>query len=394
MLGGIYTDEKCRDCGRNLHDNHLSRLTCPDHPEIRATRMYVKFGKTKRRFQDWPAAMRFLTTLRGKTDEDTYDARDYARGNPLGYHNATREYLRERTPSWSPVYAANVRACLDACSELWGPRNVKTLRRADFVEYLQGLKVGDKTRHNRLGYLKAFFRWLVDQEYIDKLPKFPVVTFVERHRSPTTTDTQWAILEEIRRATWEYNPRIYLAVHMLATCFAIRPKELLGISLSDFDLERGVVTIRKPKTKRERVVPVPEVLLDLVRAQPADMPGLPFFRHLNQASGRYRGEAFSRKYLGEIWKRACAELGIEGVSLYPGTTHTTILGKRLEGYTPEELRMASMRESTRAWRHYFEMPLEDIRAIYSGRTNNEIGTLLGPHSRGQATNKKPAKSKT
>lgn len=83
MKGGIYSDEKCPVCGSSFVDNHKDALICPKHPNIRATTQRVKFGKTKRRFkEDYKGASRFLTGLRFKTDEQTFDERDYQKSDP------------------------------------------------------------------------------------------------------------------------------------------------------------------------------------------------------------------------------------------------------------------------------------------------------------------------
>jgi site-specific recombinase XerD len=60
---------------------------------------------------------------------------------------------------------------------VFGDTSVKGLRRKDFEFFLSQFKVSAKSKANYLQTLKQFFRWLLDNEEIEKLPKFPKVDF-------------------------------------------------------------------------------------------------------------------------------------------------------------------------------------------------------------------------
>ena len=47
--------------------------------------------------------------------------------------------------------------------------------------------------------------------------------------------------------------------------------------------------------------------------------------------------SFGNKYLYKWWKKACSNLGIEGVDLYGGTRHTSTT-TLTDHFTPEEIR--------------------------------------------------------
>jgi hypothetical protein len=93
MKGGIYSDEHCLVCGGRLSDNHLTALACPKHPKSKATSHVVRFGDITKRFKSYKEASRFLTGLRFKIDENTFDERDYRRDNPLGFMNLSAKWL-------------------------------------------------------------------------------------------------------------------------------------------------------------------------------------------------------------------------------------------------------------------------------------------------------------
>ncbi|WP_319526093.1 hypothetical protein [uncultured Desulfosarcina sp.] len=61
-----------------------------------------------------------------------------------------------------------------------------------------------------------------------------------------------------------------------------------------------------------------------LRTFPPALPDLYFFRHREGTPGIKAGERFGLSYFNKWWKRAGEKLGIEGVTLYPGTKHTTM----------------------------------------------------------------------
>ena len=53
------------------------------------------------------------------------------------------------------------------------------------------------------------------------------------------------------------------------------------------------------------------------------------------------GKPFGEKYFYKWWKRACSNLGIEGVDLYGGTKHSTVTALENEGWLYDEIKTAS-----------------------------------------------------
>jgi hypothetical protein len=102
MKGGICSDEGRPMCGGVFIDNHINALICPKHSKYRAGLHKVKFGGLAKRFQAYDAASRFLTGVRFKSDEATFDERDYKKDNPLGFSNIADK--------WLSYHAGNVRA--------------------------------------------------------------------------------------------------------------------------------------------------------------------------------------------------------------------------------------------------------------------------------------------
>jgi hypothetical protein len=71
------------------------------------------------------------------------------------------------------------------------------------------------------------------------------------------------------------------------------------------------------------------------------------------------------------WKRACKNLGVENVDLYGGTRHSAVSDLR-KSRTPEEIRLASMHTTNKAFDRYFQVEPEDLRNIYAD-TQGKVG---------------------
>jgi hypothetical protein len=108
----------------------------------------------------------------------------------------------------------------------------------------------------------------------------------------------------------------------------------------------GFLLIPHPKEKKPKFVPLLKEDIELVRKLPRGFPEMPFFRHLRGVSGCRAGRAFGDKYLYKWWKKACENLGIEGVELYGGTRHNSAIALR-KLRTPEEIKRATMHSTNK-----------------------------------------------
>jgi hypothetical protein len=93
-------------------------------------------------------------------------------------------------------------------------------------------------------------------------------------------------------------------------------------------------------------------------------PELYFFRHSN-------GERFGEKYFYKWWKRACKNLKIIDVGLYGGTRHSTVRALR-KHRTPEEIKLASMHSTNKAFERYFTVSGDDLRDIYADTKGGNV----------------------
>ncbi|MEW6659212.1 MAG: hypothetical protein AB1424_11175 [Thermodesulfobacteriota bacterium] len=244
----------------------------------------------------------------------------------------------------------------------WGDANVKNIGYAEIEDFLLiQSDVSPKTRANIRSALNDFWSWLVKRQVIShaELPDFPECPFELGWRKIVDKDTQAAILSEVARIA---PGRVWIGIKLLCEYPAIRPGELLRLKEEDILLEQGVLVFPTPKEKHPKLVPLFDDDLEMLRGMLPALPSLPFFRHLRGGKGFSAGAAFGEKYLYKWWKRACANLGIEGVDLYGGTRHSSTAAAR-SALTYEEVKTLTGHSTNAAFERYFHRDLEYVRQV-------------------------------
>jgi integrase len=369
MLGGIYTNQKCPICGKPLKDNGKSGVQCPDHPQQRATRLFVKIKGVWRRFKNYDEAHRFLTGLRYKIDEGSFDARDYKQDNPLGFVTLATQWLAIKKQIVRPKSYNNLNNYISRAIDHFGEKNIKEVGYADLEDFLLSQKVSDKTKANMKSCLSNFWMWLRKRKIItiQQMPEFPEISFELGYRKVISKEDQEAILQEVHRISYHINPKIYLGIKFLCTYISIRPGEMISLKEGDIDKGNGYLLFPHPKEKKPKLVPILEEDVDLLNTFPLAIPSLYFFRHNKGVSGVCEGEPFGEKYFYKWWCKACKNLGITGVDLYGGTRHSS--ARALRQYcTPEEIKRATMHSTNKAFERYFRIEADDLRTVYRKTT--------------------------
>ena len=160
MKGGIYSEQKCTICGKTLKDDGRKMVCCPDHSDQVATNMRVHFGKVKRRFKSYIEAQRFLTGLRYKTDENTFDERDYSKEQPLAFMTLASKWLDVKKETVKPSSYRNLHNYMMKACDSWGNTNIKNIGFGDIEDFLliHGRKLSSKTIANMKSALHDFFQ--------------------------------------------------------------------------------------------------------------------------------------------------------------------------------------------------------------------------------------------
>jgi integrase len=368
MLGGIYTEETCPICGQKMKDNHRDAVCCPRHRTQRARAVFVRFGRQiKRKFSNYDDAARFLTGLRFKVDEGSFDVRDYQSDNPLGFENLALKWLALKKEQIKRHSWDNLNNFMRRAIAIWGNRNVKEIDYGQIEDFFhQDLAgVSDKSKANAKSVLHSFFEWLRKRRVLhpSQLPEIPEIKFDLEFRKTISKELQTEILAELWRISSPINPRIFMACRWLSTYIAVRPGELIRLKEGEIDRQHGFLIIPHPKEKKPKIIPLTEDDLELVRSMPAAFPELLFFRHLQTRKGIRAGTPFGPRYLWNWWKVACANLGIEGVDLYGGTRHSTTIYLG-EFFTPEEIKQATAHSTNKAFERYYRIKPDQVRGLY------------------------------
>lgn len=360
MKGNIYTIQKCPVCGgKMIHQERQNNCLCENCGIPASGGYYVRFGRDicKRFKNDYAAAAQFLNGIRFKTAEGSFDIRDYQKGYPLGFLNQAEKWLDTKKGTVAESSYRNLKNYMFKAMDAWGNMNVKEIRFGHIEDFLFDSAVvqNDKTRANMKSCLHSFFVWVGKREEIP-VPNFPECNFELGTRKITDWETQTKILDEIYRLTYHMNPKTWLAIDMLTSYVQLRPGDLLRITEGDINEKHASIIIRNPtKLKNKfKVVRLSEEHAQLISELKEKYPALPhisFFRHVEGLRGTKGNSPFGKSYLYNWWKKACQNLGVEGLDMYGGTRHTTTTELAREVGT-DGARKATGHETNKAFDRY------------------------------------------
>ncbi len=387
MKGRVYSRERCR-CGGIFRDNGFTACVCKDCGTRAAGKFYVEFRvnkkeKIKRHFDTYEESARYLTYLRHQTDIGKFDLREHQKDRPLSFRKLALQWLQSKEGQIKPTSLRNHFNTMKRAIKIWGDRAITEIGFAEIEDFLlsQGREDGgtlsEKSRANMRSSLHAFWTWLRRRQVLraDQVPEIPHVAFKLGFRRIVDKGTQGAIIDEIGRLSASRNPKILLAVEWLARYIAIRPGELLEVREKDIDLARGYLFIPHPKEGRPKWVPMTEDDVERARLLKEAYQGFAeqhFFRSCKGEEGVAPDVPFNLKRLYKWWKKACANVGVEGVDLYGGTRHSSATALRHD-FTPEQIKRATMHSTNQAFERYYQTDGEELRKIYAAvQTGNAV----------------------
>jgi len=312
----------------------------------------VRFGrKLTRHFRTKIEAERFLTGIRFKSDEDTFDIRDYLQGKLLSFQVLVEKWLNLKQKQIKRKSFNNLDCYMKKAVNVWGNRNIKSISAGDIEDFLYGISnISDKTRANMKSCLHSFFVWVQKREKIPA-PDFPDTPFELNTRQITDISTQQAVLSEIQKIA-PY--KVWLGIKWLCTYINVRPNELRNIKEKHINRKTGAIIIERPKEgnkKRIKTVYLDSEDTELLSRTMLGMPDMYFFRHTLGKGGIQPESQYGDKYFYKWWMKACKNIHLEGVSLYAGTRHTsaTELGQH---FSNEQVKDATGHASA-AFNRYF-----------------------------------------
>jgi site-specific recombinase XerD len=179
---------------------------------------------------------------------------------------------RRLAPLTCSAYERDVGACLAFLEgegfTAWGDVGPAHLRR--FLAAESERRPAASSQARTVAALKGFFRFLVENEAIERNPALVLRTPRKREALPDVLDQRelQRLLGAVDRAdVWEREhpgkrerDRLMLALFAYA---GLRRSELLGIDWDDVDLGRRLIRVRVAKGGRQRVVPIHPGLVPL-----------------------------------------------------------------------------------------------------------------------------------
>lgn len=382
MKGNITTRERCFVCKSNLiHSDKRNGCFCPEHPQVGATTFIVRFGSDiYRRFKNYQQAAQFLTGLRYKTGEGSFDPNDYRNDKPYGFRNLSERYLKKKEKRKS---FSNIRNYIKVAQKHFSDTNIKHINSADIDEFLFDIpNISEKTRANYKSTLSDFWTQ-VKKWRIITLAELPDFTEIEidvqlGYRTFTTWEEQGRILDKIKEMA--VSPKQWFGIELLSVYTKLRPQDLLKLTEGDIELDPGMLYIHYPTKKKNQLLTVRlapehvEIFWKLKQMYPA-LPNVKFFRHIPGVAGVANGAPFGQNYFYRTWITACKELGIDGLDLYGGTRHTTTTEiAKLEG--KDAAKKHSGHRTNKAFDRYCQMDeresAEMAQLVIKRRTHTDV----------------------
>lgn len=166
------------------------------------------------------------------------------------------ELSRDRSPNTLKTYSGGLAAFARFLTEQGMPTEVEYITRDYVTAWLDALHKGGAapaTLANRLAILKAFFRFLVDEDIIKNTPTERMRAI--RQSPPMATILTDADIASLRRACSgpEFADRRARAMLELLIDSGLRRQELADLTLDDVDMKSRTVHVRHGKGDKQRI---------------------------------------------------------------------------------------------------------------------------------------------
>ena len=205
---------------------------------------------------------------------------------------------------------------------IWGARTLASITRRDVDALLGGIvDRGAEVGANRvLAWLRAFFNWAVDHEYLAASPvrrMKPVTRERSRDRALSDDEIRW-FWTGTGELGWPFG---FLFRMLLVT--AQRRDEISGMTWSELDLERRVWSIPRERSKNDRAnnVALSQLALEIIAELPKVHPVLVFTTNGKQpvsgfSRAKVRLDALMNRIRRDQLGGAAGEAQIQGWTLH------------------------------------------------------------------------------
>ena len=380
MKGNIYpAKNKCPACGGKFQHVDGQGIRCPKHPEQTPKSYLAKYGRQLiQRFKTYEQAWMQLAQWRQEDHQGRFDPRDYKQKSDLQFSLLAERYIEHKkltVQSWR-IYQRH----LGYAAKKLGERNFKSIDDVDLEQLVFDLRrrYSEKTVHDAFTTLREFWKWAIRHGRVKDYepPQFPRTEPVMAERDTLRKDQQLAVLNQIQRMN-PHNPRIYLATRFMVTYINCRPAEIMNIKVGDIRWDTGRIYIPDPKEKKPKYIDlIPqdlEFLADLIGPD-LDPAGYVFCHVDNRNGNATTGQKWGKTFMWRQWKKACESINLKGVSLYPGTRHTSAKALLQGGHTPEQIMRTTGHTTKSAFARYLTVDEDERRSVFAATSPAEAVT--------------------
>jgi len=211
-----------------------------------------------------------------------------------------------------------------------------------------------------LGWLKSFFRYALDVDVIEKMPK----RFPEPLKLPGPEVDEWFSKEDQDRVL-DHIPAHDQQIFQFLFITGVRVNEACALQRTDINRKDGIVTIRNTvkrdgtvgvvKNKRPRRIPL-NAVIQCVNGGVVNLAGYVF---INKWGRRYHAE-----YLRETFNKACDDAKIKRIKLKNATRHSFGMGLVGKGYDAWQISKIMNHSDVKVTEYYIKMLDKDIAGAY------------------------------
>lgn len=232
---------------------------------------------------------------------------------------------------------------------------IEDISQTDIANYINSLslKVSDETLDTYIRYLKMFFNWLVEEDYITRSPirKKHIPKKTKKNIITFENDELFKILETAKNSDINYFKLLKL---LLMT--GQRPADILNLRVLNFDFENKIINISISKTGKEIKFPLYDDLLNFIDE---------YFQDIHKAEkSEFIFKGLTLETAGQKFRRLKNNLKIENPKKYNLKTFRKTFATNLAKSGMEKTKIAELlgHESVKTtMKYYSDVAVESLR---------------------------------
>ncbi len=283
--------------------------------------------------------------------------------------NLVAKCYKERIEMKSAAHQKNYRIAISHLYNVVSPStDVKKITSGDISKVIATFmkEMSNATMFTYIQYLKIFFNFLVEEDYLSKSPiKKKLIPKRGRNSIVVFDDI---VLKQILNETLKRDKNLYNC-YMLLLLTGIRPIDLINLKVGNFDLEKKLINIRMSKTLKEIQFPIYDELLQYINEN--------LKSELEKNPNKILFENFSVEILGKRFRRIKKFLNIkEQFSVTLKTFRKTFATRMAERglYMEEVANLLGHDDIRTTSKYYAKIVTEKLRNRIDNMYNPEVGT--------------------